>query len=43
MNGEGLDSGGWIVMVVSIVAVVSLLTFCLTKVFSLPPVEDEES
>ncbi len=38
----GLNSSGLIVMVVSISAVLTLVSFCLYKVFSLPPVEVEE-
>ena len=38
----GLSTAGLVVMVVSISAVLSLVSFCLYKVFSLPPVEVEE-
>ena len=38
----GLSTAGLVVMVVSIGAVLSLASFCLYKVFSLPPVEVEE-
>ena len=38
----GLNTAGLTVMVVSIGAVLSLISFCLYKVFSLPPVEVEE-
>ena len=38
----GLSTAGLLVMVVSIGAVLSLVSFCLYKVFSLPPVEVEE-
>ena len=38
----GLNSAGLTVMLVSIGAVLSLISFCLYKVFSLPPVEVEE-
>ena len=38
----GLSTAGLVVMVVSIGAVLSLVSFCLYKVFSLPPVEVEE-
>ena len=39
---SGLSNAGLVVMVVSISAVLSLVSFCLYKVFSLPPVEVEE-
>ena len=38
----GLSSSGLAVMVVSVGAVLSLISFCLFKVMTLPPVEDEE-
>ena len=38
----GLSTAGLVVMVVSIGAVLTLVSFCLYKVFSLPPVEVEE-
>lgn len=34
--------GGWMVMIASIGSVVTLLTFCLYKVFTLPPVGEED-
>lgn len=34
---------GWIVMLLSVGSVLSLVTFCVTKVLSLPPVDVEES
>jgi len=38
----GLNTAGLTVMIVSIGAVLTLVSFCLYKVFSLPPVEVEE-
>jgi len=38
----GLSTVGLVVMVVSIGAVLTLVSFCLYKVLSLPPVEVEE-
>lgn len=32
---------GWIIMAVSVGSVIMLVGFCLCKVLSLPPVEDE--
>lgn len=32
---------GWVVMIVSVGAVLSLVTFCVRKVLTLPPVEEE--
>jgi len=37
-----LTPAGWGVMLFSVGAVIVLLSYCLTKVFSLPPVEFEE-
>ena len=34
---------GWLVMIVSVGSVLTLVTFCVLKVFSLPPVEAEEA
>jgi len=33
--------GGFIVMVLSIGVVLSLLTFCLYRIFTLPPVDND--
>ena len=33
--------GGWIVMTLSVGSVLSLVAFCLIRVLSLPPVEEE--
>ena len=33
---------GWIVMIVSVGSVLTLATFCLVRVLTLPPVEVEE-
>ena len=35
--------GGWIVMIASVGSVLCLLTFCLYRVFTLPPHDDVES
>lgn len=37
-----MTPAGWTVMIVSVGAVLSLVTFCVTKVLSLPPVEMED-
>ena len=34
---------GWIVMILSVGSVLSLVTFCVTKVLSLPPIEADEA
>ena len=39
---EGLNGKGLAVMLVSVGAVLTLISFCLYKVFTLPPVENEE-
>ena len=36
-----MQPAGWIVMLVSVGSVLSLVTFCMYKVLSLPPVEEE--
>jgi hypothetical protein len=36
-----MTPGGWIVMIVSVSSVLALVTFCLVKVLSLPPTEEE--
>ena len=36
-----MNAGGWILMIVSVGTVLSLVSFCLYKVLSLPPVEVE--
>ncbi len=36
-----MTTAGWIVMIVSVGSVLSLVTFCLIRVLSLPPVEVE--
>lgn len=33
---------GWIIMSVSLTVVIGLVSFCLYRVFTLPPVEAEE-
>ncbi len=37
-----MNTGGWIVMVLSVGSVLALVTYCLVRVLSLPPVEVEE-
>ncbi|MBW3541563.1 MAG: hypothetical protein KY476_14945 [Planctomycetes bacterium] len=37
-----MEPAGWIVMLVSVGAVLALVSYCLVKVFSLPPVEMDE-
>lgn len=34
--------GGWIVMILSVSSVVALVSFCLYRVLTLPPVDVEE-
>jgi hypothetical protein len=36
-----MTTGGWIVMVLSVSAVLALSSFCLFRVLTLPPVEEE--
>ncbi len=46
MNAEivsdAMTTGGWIVMILSVGSVVTLVSYCLFRVLSLPPVEVEE-
>ena len=37
-----MNPSGWIVMFLSVGSVLSLVTYCLVRVLSLPPVEVEE-
>jgi hypothetical protein len=37
-----LTLGGWIVMVLSVGSVLSLVSFCLIRVLSLPPIEIDQ-
>ncbi|HUG89786.1 MAG TPA: hypothetical protein VML55_03070 [Planctomycetaceae bacterium] len=37
-----MTAAGWMVMLVSVGSVLSLVTFCLFKVFSLPPTDVED-
>ncbi len=37
-----LTLGGWIVMLLSVGSVLALVSFCLVRVLSLPPVEIEQ-
>ena len=39
---DGLTTAGWMVMLVSVGSVLTLVTYCLYRVLSLPPVEVEE-
>jgi len=36
-----MQPAGWIVMCLSVGSVLSLVTFCMIRVLTLPPVEDE--
>ena len=36
-----MNLGGWIVMCISVGSVLSLVSFCLYRVLTLPPVEEE--
>lgn len=37
-----MNPSGWIVMTVSVGSVISLLTYCLFRVLTLPPVPDDD-
>ncbi len=37
-----MTTGGWLVMTISVSAVLCLVSYCLVRVLSLPPVEIEE-
>ncbi|WP_261344958.1 hypothetical protein [Roseiconus nitratireducens] len=37
-----MEPAGWIVMIASVGSVISLLSFCLYRVLTLPPVPDED-
>ncbi|MEO8494385.1 MAG: hypothetical protein ABI614_04905 [Planctomycetota bacterium] len=37
-----MNAAGWAVMIVSVSAVLALVTYCVAKVLSLPPVEMED-
>ncbi len=37
-----MTAGGWMVMVLSVGSVLALVSFCLYRVLTLPPVEVEE-
>jgi hypothetical protein len=41
--GNLMTSAGWIVMIASVGSVITLLCFCLYRVFTLPPVPDDET
>ena len=36
-----MSTAGWLVMVCSVTSVLTLVSFCMYRVLSLPPVEDE--
>ena len=36
-----MNIGGWIVMTISVGAVLSLVAFCITRVLALPPLDAE--
>lgn len=36
-----MTTAGWVVMIVSIGSVLTLVSFCLIRVLTLPPVEEE--
>ena len=36
-----MTTGGWLVMLLSVSSVLALVSFCLYRVLSLPPVEEE--
>lgn len=37
-----MTTGGWIVMLVSVGSVLTLVSYCLYRVLSLPPIDIEE-
>ena len=37
-----MTAAGWIVMLLSVGSVLALVSYCVAKVFSLPPVEMED-
>ena len=37
-----MTTGGWVIMIVSVSSVLALVSYCLVKVLTLPPVEVEE-
>lgn len=41
MENAGLTTAGWIVMIVSVGTVLALVSYCLFRVLTLPPVEEE--
>lgn len=42
LTPNALNPAGWTVMILSVGSVLALVTFCLYRVFMLPPVEIEE-
>ena len=40
-ESETLNAAGWTVMILSVGSVLALVVFCLRRVLSLPPVEEE--
>jgi hypothetical protein len=42
LTPNALNAAGWTVMIISVGSVLALVSFCLYRVFTLPPVEVEE-
>lgn len=42
MGSYDLNTAGWTVMVVSLTSVLALVTYCLFRVLTLPPIDAEE-
>jgi hypothetical protein len=42
LTPNALNAGGWTVMIISVGSVLALVSFCLYRVFMLPPVDVEE-
>ena len=40
---SAMEPAGWIVMTASVGSVITLLTFCLFRVFTLPPVPKDDA
>ena len=38
-----MTTSGWAVMILSVGSVITLITYCLCRVFTLPPVDEEEN
>lgn len=41
MNEHALNPYGWTVLILSVGSVLSLVSYCLVRVLTLPPVEEE--